>query len=449
MDFAALPPEINSGRMYSGPGSGSMWAAAAAWGGLSDDLHSAAASYESEIANLTNGPWLGAASASMADTVTEHIAWLNSTAAQAAQTATQAKSAAGAFEAAFSMTVPPPVIAANRSLLMVLVATNVLGQNTPAIAATDAQYAQMWAQDATAMDAYRAASASAAALTPFIPPAPGTNPAELAHQAAPVAQAADTWAATNTQTMLSHLTATVPATLQGITSLLPSTPTTFLSEIAGIAQSLGLTNPFNLLGPANTVAGTTSLNNSYAAETSSSQARNAILSVGYQIMGTEDEILGRFDQLGPLWKSGGSASLGVGAGPAMVSANMGRAGFVGGLSVPPIWAAGVPAMRTVAFALPAGSLDATTDVLATRPGSLFSELALASTAMAGRTAGGTVSPGRRPGVVASAGAPLPQTLPGGPLTGIADELGKLAELRDSGILTDAEFTRQKRRLLGE
>ena len=46
------------------------------------------------------------------------------------------------------MTVPPAVVAANRAQLATLVATNVFGQNTPAIAATEAQYAEMWAQDA-------------------------------------------------------------------------------------------------------------------------------------------------------------------------------------------------------------------------------------------------------------------------------------------------------------
>jgi PPE-repeat protein len=232
MDLAALPPEINSGRMYSGPGSGPMLAAAAAWDGLSYDLRSAAASYESEIANLTNGPWLGSAAASMAAAASEHIAWLNTAAARAEQTATQAKAAARAFKAAFSMTVPPPVIAANRSLLMALVTTNVLGQNTPAIGATEAHYAQMWAQDATAMYGYGDASASAATLTPFTPPAPATNPGELAHQLAS--------AATNTQTMLSHLTATVPAALQSSTSPLPATPTSFGTEMASLAQELGL-----------------------------------------------------------------------------------------------------------------------------------------------------------------------------------------------------------------
>ena len=37
MDFGALPPEINSARMHSGPGCGSMPAAAAAWDGLTAD----------------------------------------------------------------------------------------------------------------------------------------------------------------------------------------------------------------------------------------------------------------------------------------------------------------------------------------------------------------------------------------------------------------------------
>ena len=54
------------------------------------------------------------------------------------------------------MTVPPPVIAANRAQLMALIATNFFGQNTPAIAATEAHYSEMWVQDATAMYGYAA-----------------------------------------------------------------------------------------------------------------------------------------------------------------------------------------------------------------------------------------------------------------------------------------------------
>ncbi|MGH3552909.1 MAG: PPE family protein, partial [Mycobacterium sp.] len=150
MDFGALPPEINSGRMYSGPGSGPMLAAAAAWDGLGSELSSAAASYSSVLSGLASG-WMGPAAMSMAAAAAPYVAWMSTTAIQAEQAGAQAKAAAGAHDAAFAMHVPPPVIAANRSLLMSLIATNILGQNTPAIAATEAHYAEMWAQDAAAM----------------------------------------------------------------------------------------------------------------------------------------------------------------------------------------------------------------------------------------------------------------------------------------------------------
>ena len=55
----AFPPEINSGRIYSGPGSGPMLAAAAAWDGLANDLQYTVAAYSSVISSLTGGPWLG------------------------------------------------------------------------------------------------------------------------------------------------------------------------------------------------------------------------------------------------------------------------------------------------------------------------------------------------------------------------------------------------------
>jgi PPE-repeat protein len=127
MDFALLPPEINSARMYAGPGSGPMLAAAAAWNGLAVELQSTASSYQSAIAGLTVGPWLGPSSASMAAAATPYVAWMRITAAQAEQTGNQASAAAAAYETAFAETVPPPVVAANRSLLMALVATNFFG----------------------------------------------------------------------------------------------------------------------------------------------------------------------------------------------------------------------------------------------------------------------------------------------------------------------------------
>jgi PPE-repeat protein len=156
MDFALLPPEIISVEMYAGPGSGPMLAAAAAWDWLASDLQSTAASYQSAVSELTSAGWLGPSSVAMASAAVPYVSWMSATAMQAAQAAAQAKMAAGAYEEAFAMTVPPPVIAANRALLMALIATNFFGQNTSAIATTHAQYMEMWAQDAAAMYGYAA-----------------------------------------------------------------------------------------------------------------------------------------------------------------------------------------------------------------------------------------------------------------------------------------------------
>jgi PPE-repeat protein len=175
MFYAAFPPEINSGRMYTGAGSEPLLAAAAAWGELANELQQAATSRSTVISSLTSGTWLGPTSLSMAAAVAPYLSWMQGTAAQAAETASQATAAASAYDAAFAAHVPPEEIAANRSQLASLVSTNIIGQNNAAIAATEAQYGEMWAQDTLAMDTYAASSASATTLTPFSPAPQVTN----------------------------------------------------------------------------------------------------------------------------------------------------------------------------------------------------------------------------------------------------------------------------------
>jgi PPE-repeat protein len=167
MDFGAFPPEVNSGRMYNGAGSTPMLAATAAWKELAAELHSAVSDYQSVISGLTSTGWHGPTATHMATAAEPYAGWMQTTAAQAEHTAAQAQAAAAAYESAFAATVPPPVIAANRSLQQLLVATNLLGQNSPAIAATEAQYGEMWAQDAAAMYGYAGDSAAASKVTPF------------------------------------------------------------------------------------------------------------------------------------------------------------------------------------------------------------------------------------------------------------------------------------------
>ena len=182
-----FPPEVNSALMYSGAGSGPLMAAAAAWNELAADLESTASSYQSVIAQLTGGPWLGPSSARMASAAVPFIAWLQGSSIQAALTSGQASLAAAAYESAFAATVPPSVIAANRALLAALVATNFLGQNTPAIAATEALYMEMWFQDGLTMDTYAVTSQQAAAL-PHQTPAPTTSDGGASADAAAASQ---------------------------------------------------------------------------------------------------------------------------------------------------------------------------------------------------------------------------------------------------------------------
>ena len=335
MDFAMLPPEINSGRMYAGPGSGSMLAAAAAWDGLAAELYSAATSYQSVISALTAGPWLGPASASMAAAAAPYAAWMSATAARAEQTAAQAKAAAAAYETAFVATVPPPVITANRSLLMALIATNLLGQNTPAIAATETQYAEMWAQDAAAMYGYAGSSASAGQLVPLTDPQPAASTGATGTQAGA------------TTSGLPGLVSNMPSTVQSL-----SGP---LSAAASPAQALG---PLDDFFDSNLVE---NIPNGIF-DMASWNGFNAIVS-GILYAHTADAglvskgLAPAFGGVGiaPAATAAVPAAAVGGGGGAPVLAGLGQASTVGRLSVPAGWSAAAPAETAAATAPLAGS----------------------------------------------------------------------------------------------
>ncbi|OBA72350.1 hypothetical protein A5641_01030 [Mycobacterium sp. 1554424.7] len=168
MNFAVLPPETNSARMFAGPGQGPMLAVASAWDGLAEELRAAAGSFASVTSELAGDAWAGPAAAAMTRAAVPYAAWLSAAAGQAEQTAAQARVAAGTFEAALAATVHPIAVAANRTRLLSLVGYNLLGLNAPAIAAAEAEYEQIWAQDAAALSEYYAgASAAVAQLVPW------------------------------------------------------------------------------------------------------------------------------------------------------------------------------------------------------------------------------------------------------------------------------------------
>jgi PPE-repeat protein len=454
MDFAMLPPEINSGRMYAGPGSGPMLAAASAWDGLAAELQSTAASYQSAISELTDGPWLGPSSASMATAAAPYMEWMTTTAAQAEQTATQAKAAAAAYEAAFATTVPPAMIAANRTLLMTLIATNVLGQNTAAIAATETDYAEMWAQDAAAMYGYAGSSAAASTLTPFTSPPPTTNPAGVAGQAASAGQSITSNG--------SQLMSALPQALQGLASS--------AATAAAPTSAQGLDGLLSLITvPLSSLAisvGTTSVGSS-ATSISAAFTGVGMNLRGFLINADRDfaQHKGPYTGYGPgaadlpNWFFNGQGYVGApsNAVESSVAAGIGEGTTVGKLSVPSAWTVAAPEIRPVAYTLPITGAAAAPEIAAGSSGNLFSNMGLAGAA--GGAVGSSASLGRGDQRIRmpSRDTPKPpQQTQREPVTEIAAELAELAaraqsllaKLADSGLMTAEEVTQQRRRFLG-
>ncbi|MCV7257975.1 PPE family protein [Mycobacterium shimoidei] len=373
MDFGALPPEINSARMYAGPGSAALMSSASAWRWLAAELEAAATDYERVIIQLTS-EWRGPAAAQMADAAAPYVAWMSTTAAQAEQAAAQARAAAAAYEAAFAATVPPALIEANRAALAQAIATNVLGQNMPLIAQLEAQYGEMWAQDAAAMYQYAAQVAPAAKVTPFTNPVQTTNPAGEAMQAAAVTQAAATSAGTGAQSADAQLLSAVPPALQSLAS--PASSSTAAPALSEVLQQ----NPVVDLWA------------EYA-----SPAQNTVAML-YRATGMSTHLLSLSKALAPAAKaasegakaasglSGLGGLLGGSASGAPVSAGLGAAGPVGGLSVPPSWgAAATPSSVPGTAPLPVSAITTTPETAGA--GSLLGGMPLAGAGAAASGAG--------------------------------------------------------------
>jgi PPE-repeat protein len=376
MFYGAFPPEFNSGRMYSGPGSGSMLAAAAAWDDLATELQSTASSYSSVISGLTSGPWRGPSSVAMASAVAPYVAWMQQTAAGAHQAASQATEAASAYEIAFASTVPPGLVTANRTFLAQLVANNIFGQNTSQIAATETQYSEFWAQDGEAMDNYFASSATAAhSLASFQPAPKTTNDSGTAAQASAlslasgksagkVAAVVSTAAApVGPLSGLAQLANAYTAFFQNLLNTVPGGSAFYTAFYNALKVPLGLTTQYNDIG--------------LLINFPVSQWLKFAPPAAYAALPK--------DALGA-----GLGALGFGRGTlyGAVTGGMGNAGtLVGKLSVPPTWATATPTIRMVADALSAAGPDAV-PAAALGEGGLFSSAGMAGMLGSAMGAGG-------------------------------------------------------------
>src|SRR6516164_2529648 len=381
MDFGALPPEVNSARMYTGPGSATLLGASAAWESLTAELNTAASGYQAVISSLTDEAWAGPGSMSMAAAVAPYMAWMRATAAQCEQAAIQAVAAASAYETAYAMTVPPALVVANRAQLMALIATNIFGQNTPAIMATEAEYSEMWAQDAAAMYTYAANSAAAAGFTTFASPPRTTNPGGLARATTARSISATPQALQDLATPGSSSAAGLSPAAMGTGASLGSSAAS--APISALSSLTGATGKGASKGAGTGADVLSGLATSLTSALSGNSASLGLDAFGFGSdfvgLGADGAGVGAdggglgfdgyglsldFEGLGSITGADGGAASGLGSvGPVAglgsgASASVGQAASLGTLSVPPSWADAVSSVAPLpafdANAVPGG-----------------------------------------------------------------------------------------------
>jgi PPE-repeat protein len=268
----------------------------------------------------------------MLQAVEPYVTWLRTTAQQTQQVAASAQTAAAAFSSVQAAVVPTSVVAANRTRLAQLYATNGFGRNLPAIAETEAAYQAMWANNSAAMSRYQATSAQASTLPQFSSPTSATNPNGLSTKAS-ASPAATSGASTATSgTSAATAAAATPA------AALPTDgdPNAGYIGLANVYANQFVSSgfPINLL--------------SYLAQSQSAQALQGVnaqvgqgLSEGEEALGGSAAGLGggAAGALGALGQSGGGLGGALGAAGlgevGTTSAALGAAVPMGTLSAPP------------------------------------------------------------------------------------------------------------------
>lgn len=183
--YWGIPPEVNAFRLQTGAGAAAHAAQIAAYT-TAATTYAEQGAQQAATAAATSAVFIGPGGAAMVTSALNHTTFMAAAGAHAAAAATTITTAADAYAAALAATIPHEVVVANRVREAALQATNILGQNTPAIGEADAEYAEFWGQNASAMMGYlAAATAIIGALSVPLPPlAEASNPAAVLPAAA-------------------------------------------------------------------------------------------------------------------------------------------------------------------------------------------------------------------------------------------------------------------------
>ena len=318
--FTLFPPEINSALIFGGAGSGPLFTAASAWDGLAADLAGAASSFQSVVSGLASGTWTGPASLSMAAAAAPYVTWLSAAAGQAEMAANQARAAATAFESAFTATVFPAAVTANRVSLATLIATNFLGQNTPAIAMNELEYLEMWAQDVAAMLGYHVGATTVASTLPSfsLPPLSLAGLEGLVSAGASEVAGVVSTAAAPLSIGAESAVSVVPSAVTEVSSAASALP---LSSLTSVAQ-IGMYPVSMMMSP---------LMMAIQSATHGAPALAGASQVAAGAPKLADAAVPAMKGLGGVGGLGGAASAGLG-----------KAHLVGAMSVPPNWEGSAP-----------------------------------------------------------------------------------------------------------
>lgn len=246
--WSAFPPEVNAGQLMAGDGGASIAAAATAHEALASALIEEGARMGATAGATAGTGWIGVGGTAMMATAVPYVAALETLVAWVQQSAASAAAIEQAYQTAKAAMVQVPVCTTNRTTQGALIASNIIGQNTPAIEFLEDVYRGFWINNASQMGGYEAiVSPILVALGTPPPAAPLTaNPAGPALQGAAIAQAAGTGAAsaamsqslngvTEASSGLAPAAQTAAAPAQSVASMAPQ----MLGQLGQVPQMLG------------------------------------------------------------------------------------------------------------------------------------------------------------------------------------------------------------------
>lgn len=231
-DAAAVTPEINHSLMVAGDLGESLVAAAAGYESVADMLLAELTAMSLNTSTTAMVAWQGPGGVIYEMTAAKFCAVCAAASAWVRVGQIQAAEVAAAHAAATDIMIPAEVCLTNRATQAGLIATNVIGQNTPAIIGLEAQYDDFWVTNATARTGYgQVVSTALGALSappPLAPMAPDPAGPALGVAQAAAQDGGQSALQVSTQTMTQ--TAEAPAQAGG--------PEGLMTSMAGQAGSL-------------------------------------------------------------------------------------------------------------------------------------------------------------------------------------------------------------------